>query len=78
MFYRAKGGSFGLKSQCFTAKKEVNFELKSQCFIAKKGCCSKIGGHFLNWRTRMGTTFSSECGNWGFTVLYGDNWPNPA
>ncbi len=52
--YCENGGSFGLKSQCFTAKKGVNFELKSQCFIAKKGsfwaeksvfCCKK-GGHF--------------------------------
>ncbi len=51
MFYCENGGSFGLKSQCFTAKKEVNFGLKSQCFIAKKGSfwaeksvfCSKKG-----------------------------------
>ncbi len=51
-----KVGSFGLKSQCFTAKKGVHFGLKSQCFIAKKGlfwaeksvfCCKK-GGHFQN------------------------------
>ncbi len=35
--YREKGGSFGLKSQRFTAKKGVHFGLKSQCFIMKKG-----------------------------------------
>ncbi len=37
VFYREKGGSFGLKSQCFTVKRGVHFGLKSQCFIAKKG-----------------------------------------
>ncbi len=54
MFYLENGGSFGLKSQCFKAKKGVHVGLKSQCFIMKKelfwaekslfGC--KKGGHF--------------------------------
>ncbi len=56
VFYREKGGSFGLKSQCFTAKKGFildwkvrvlsrkrgRFELKSQCFAAKKGVIFKL------------------------------------
>ncbi len=54
MFYHEKGGSFGLKRQCFTAKKGIHFGLKSQCFIAKKGnfylksqyFAAKKGGHF--------------------------------
>ncbi len=43
---REKGGSFGLKNQCFTAKKGVHFGFKSQCFSEKRGS-------FSNWRTRV-------------------------
>ncbi len=55
MFYFENGGSFVLKSQCFTAKKgvhfglksqflsrkRVRFELKSECFAIKKGVIFK-------------------------------------
>ncbi len=50
MFHCKNGGSFVLKSQCFTTKKGVNFGQKSQYFITKKGlfwakksvfCCKK-------------------------------------
>ncbi len=72
-----KGGSLGLKSQIFTAKKEVHFGLKSQCFITKKGSFwaeksvyyHKKRGAFSNWRTRMGTIFSSEWGSRGLHML---------
>ncbi len=55
MFYCEDGGSFGLKSQCFTAKrgsfwtekslfycKKGCFELKSQCFVTKQGVIFKL------------------------------------
>ncbi len=54
MFYSEKGGSFGLKSQCFTSKKGVHFGLKVSVLSRKRGrfelksqvFCSQKGGHF--------------------------------
>ncbi len=50
VFYYKKGVYFGLKSQCFIAKRFL-FELKSQRFAPKKGVIFKLenkdGYHFL-------------------------------
>ncbi len=54
-----KGVNFDV--QCFTVKKGGSFGMKSQCFITKtRSCFAAKRGSFSNWRTRMDTTFSSE------------------
>ncbi len=81
-----KGGSFGLKSQCFTAKKVVHFGLKNQCFIAKKGsfwaeksvfCRKKGGAHLQNppRHTNIVVTLGAFCYVWGCIIYYiQPNW----
>ncbi len=77
-----KGVNFDV--HCFIVKKGVGiildwqvsvlswkrgcFELKSRCLAAKKGS-------FSNWRTRMGTTFSSEWGSWAVMISEWCPWP---
>ncbi len=50
MFYREKGGSFGLTSPCFTTKKgsilDPQFITKKGSFGAEKSVLSQKGGHF--------------------------------
>ncbi len=72
VFYCEKGGSFGLKSQCFTAKKGGSSWTEKSVFYREKGVVvlswrvivlTQKRRSFSNWRTRMGTTFSSEWGS---------------
>ncbi len=62
-----KGGFIWAEKSVFYLKKGVHFGLKSQCFIVKKGLFwaeksvfTTKRGSYSNWRTRMGSTFSSE------------------
>ncbi len=72
-----KGSSLGLKSQIFTAKKRGSFWIEKSVFYHEKGVVLswKVGvlpqkrGAFSNWRTRMGTIFSSEWGSRGLHML---------
>ncbi len=80
VFYREKGGSFGLTSQYFTTEKGVHVGLKCQCLIAKRGlfelkgqCFAAKRGLFSKWRTRMGTIFSSEWGSQGHAQTLNTN-----
>ncbi len=66
-----KRGFIWAEKSVFYHKKRVHFWLKSQCFIEKKGLfwaekcvLPQKRVSFSNWRTRMGTTFSSEWGSW--------------
>ncbi len=67
-----KGDSFGLKSQCFTAKKGFILDWKA-VFYREKGVVLswKVSvlpqkrGSFSNWKTGIGTIFSSEWGSRG-------------
>ncbi len=63
---RVKGRVMVEEGSFWTEKSEFYHE-KGVVWAEKSMFCHKKGS-FSNWRTRMGTTFSSEWGSWGHTM----------